>query len=64
MDIVEAIRFLRAEKARVDQENLAQAPDEVRFPKRRRGRKSMGPKERQQVSERMKRLAARGATRT
>ncbi len=60
MDLTEIIRTLYVEKAKVENSSAAlealHAGHEARpEPARRRGRKSMGDEERQQVSERMKR---------
>jgi hypothetical protein len=60
MDIYKAIRELYAEKQKLDLiiaalEQLESAQDGVAdLPYKRRGRKSMGARERQEVSERMK----------
>jgi len=62
MNLTEIIRSLYAEKARVEHsiaalESLDPSQAGSR-PARRRGRKSMGEEERQQVSQRMKRYWA------
>jgi len=63
MDLYKAIQDLYAEKEKLErviasleelQRSAADLP-ELPKPARRRGRKSMNPKERQEVSERMKR---------
>ena len=62
MDLEKAIQELRLEKQRIErviasleelQKNAGAIPALIQSVKRR-GRKSMGPKERQEVSERMK----------
>jgi hypothetical protein len=66
MDLYKAIRDLYAEKERLERviaslEELQRSGSELPAPttgKKRRGRKSMDPAERQQVSERMKRYWA------
>jgi hypothetical protein len=63
MDIYKAIRELYAEKQNLDRiitalEGLQSTHPTMAVPHKRRGRKSMGAKERQQVSERMKRYWA------
>ncbi len=62
MDLYQAIRALHEEKKRLDRliavlEELEQSANHIqtRTSKKRRGRKSMSPEERRQVSERMKR---------
>lgn len=62
MDLYQAIRALHEEKKRLDRliavlEELEQSANhtQTRTSKKRRGRKSMSPEERRQVSERMKR---------
>ncbi|MGB9612107.1 MAG: hypothetical protein ACPL7M_14145 [Bryobacteraceae bacterium] len=65
MDLYEAIRALHEEKKKIDRliavlEELERTADKDRPAprKKRRGRKSMSPEERRQVSERMKRYWA------
>lgn len=63
MDLTEIIRTLYAEKAKVEDsiaalEALGTGHRAGPLPVRRRGRKSMGEEERQQVSERMKKYWA------
>jgi len=65
MDIYQALRALHEEKKRLDHliavlEELQNAGNHIQNPviKKRRGRKSMSPEERRQVSERMKRYWA------
>ena len=69
MDLYKAIRELREEKRRVEEaiaslEGLSKAADDVRhldldaLAKKRRGRRSMPPEERHDVSERMKKYWA------
>lgn len=59
MDLQETIRQLKIEKERIEQaiavlEDLLDHPTGVPVaPKQRRGRKSMSPEERRQVSDRM-----------
>ncbi len=63
MDLYKAIQELYAEKEKLERviasleelQRTAGEPPEILKPSRRRGRKSMSPKERQEVSERMKR---------
>lgn len=71
MDLDPAIRYLRAEVEKLDQviaslEKLLSEPGPfLEAPPKRRGRKSMGAQERQEVSARMKRYWAkrrRGST--
>ena len=59
MDLQQAIRELYDEKERIDGviaslEQYLKRSGAVAIPKRRRGRKSMGPEERQEVSARMR----------
>jgi hypothetical protein len=66
MDLEQVIEYLYAEKARLERAIAAlemMQRTEVRMPpaartKKRRGRKSMGPEERQEVSERMRKYWA------
>jgi len=69
MDLYKAIRELREEKRRVDEaiaslEGLSKAAGDIRYlnlddlAKKRRGRRSMPPEERRDVSERMKKYWA------
>ena len=63
MDLYKAIQDLYAEKEKLerviasleDLQRSAESMPNLPRPAKRRGRKSMGPKERQEVSERMKR---------
>lgn len=59
MDLQKAIRELYEEKERIDGviaslEQYLKRTNAPAVPKRRRGRKSMGPEERQEVSARMR----------
>ena len=63
MNLTEIIRSLYVEKAKVENSIAAlealESPQRTPTPaRRRRGRKSMAPEERQQVSERMKKYWA------
>jgi hypothetical protein len=66
MDLYKAIRDLYAEKERLERviasleelQRVANDPNAAETERKRRGRKSMDPEERQQVSERMKRYWA------
>lgn len=70
MDVRETLQHLYAEKRRIESviaslEALVRNSDEVGAnpsPRSRRGRKSMSPEEREQVSERMKKYWARRRT--